>query len=197
MQHAEIECALGFYRDLGYTVLFVSALQNTGLDKLRELLTGKTSVLCGHSGVGKSSLINRMIPDVDLATRDVSAVTGRGRHVTSAVTMLALPRVAGQSADEAGGFGGVSGSGGGGYIVDTPGIREFGLWGVKRDELWHYFPEFVRLEGRCRFRSCVHLAEPGCAIKAALASGAIPASRYTSYQRLYDELPATDWEREK
>ncbi len=195
VQHAEIECALGFYRDLGYTVLFVSALKNTGLDELRELLTGKTSVLCGHSGVGKSSLINRMIPEVDLATRDVSAVTGRGRHVTSAVTMLALPGVAGQSVDDAGGFVGVSESGSvAGYIVDTPGIREFGLWGVKRDELWHYFPEFVRLDGQCRFRSCVHLAEPGCAVKAALESGAIAPSRYTSYQRLYEELPATEWE---
>jgi ribosome biogenesis GTPase len=169
-----IEQALGFYGGLGYKVLFVSALDGSGLDELRELLTGRTSVLCGHSGVGKSSLINRMIPGVDLTTRQVSDATGKGRHVTSAVTMLALP--------------------GGGYLVDTPGIREFGLWGVKRDELPKRFPEFVRLEGQCRFRSCAHLAEPGCAVKAALESGQVHQSRYRSYERLYNELPASEWE---
>ncbi len=170
-----IRRALGFYDRLGYKVLFVSALDGTGLDELRELLTGKSSVLCGHSGVGKSSLINRMIPGVDLTTRQVSDATGKGRHATSAVTMLALP--------------------GGGYIVDTPGIREFGLWGVMRDELPQRFPEFVRLEGQCRFRSCAHLAEPGCAVKAAIEAGEIADSRYRSYERLYDELPASEWER--
>ena len=170
-----IEQALGFYAGIGYPVLFTSAVDGTGLDEFRAQLSGKTSVLCGHSGVGKSSLINRIIPGAVLPTGAVSEVTGRGRHVTSAVTMLALP-------------------GGEGYIVDTPGIREFGLWGVKRDELWHYFPEFVLYDGKCRFRSCVHLAEPGCAVKAALDEGTIHESRYASYQRLYEELPATDWE---
>ena len=183
-----IRHALGFYDGLGYKVLFVSALDGSGLDELRELLTGRTSVLCGHSGVGKSSLINRMIPGVDLTTREVSDATGKGRHVTSAVTMLALP-----GADEARGFVQATRSVAG-YLVDTPGIREFGLWSVKRDELWHYFPEFVRLEGQCRFRSCAHLAEPGCAVKAALESGQVHQSRYRSYERLYNELPASEWE---
>ncbi|MBN1916737.1 MAG: ribosome small subunit-dependent GTPase A [Verrucomicrobia bacterium] len=169
-----IEQALGFYADIGSKIFYVSALDGTGLDELRAQLTGKESVLCGHSGVGKSSLINRLIPGVDLGTREVSDVTGRGRHMTSAVTMLALP--------------------GGGYIVDTPGIREFGLIGIRRDELWHYFREFVAYDGQCRFHNCVHINEPGCAIKAALDEGKIQPSRYDSYQRLYEELPATDWE---
>ena len=171
---AAIEQALGFYRDIGYTVLFVSALDGSGLDGLRDFLRGKTSVLCGHSGVGKSTLINQLIPGAELSTGEVSEVTGKGRHVTSAVTMLPLP--------------------GGGYIVDTPGIREFGLWGIKRDELARYFPEIARVEGQCKFRSCAHLAEPDCAVKAALASGQIAPTRYQSYQRLYDDLPATDWQ---
>jgi ribosome small subunit-dependent GTPase A len=247
VDRAAIERALGFYRDLGYPVLFVSALDGTGLDELRDFLRGKTSVLCGHSGVGKSSLINRLIPGAELATLEVSDVTGKGRHVTSAVTMLALPGHAPRSADEAQASGTLAGSvprdtsrrpdeaeAGGtpagflpsdvsrradeaqasgtlagfvpsdtsrrptrsvaGYIVDTPGIREFGLWGVRRDELRRYFREFVPHEGRCRFNNCVHLAEPGCSVKAALNTGAIHQSRYASYQRLYDDLPATDWE---
>jgi ribosome biogenesis GTPase len=190
---AAIEQALGFYTGIGHPVFFTSALDGTGLDELGAQLAGKTSVLCGHSGVGKSSLINRLIPGVELPTKEVSDVTGKGRHVTSAVTMLALPGVAGQRIDEASGFVQAARNVPG-YIVDTPGIREFGLWGVKRDELWHYFPEFIPYDGKCRFRSCVHLAEPGCAVKAALDAGTIRGSRYASYERLYEELPATEWE---
>ena len=176
----QIEQALGFYAEIGYPVYYVSARDGTGLDELRAQLTGKESVMCGHSGVGKSSLINRLIPGAELGIREVSDVTGRGRHMTSAATMLALP--------------GGSSRGVAGYIVDTPGIREFGLIGVRRDDLWHYFPEFIPYDGQCRFRNCVHLAEPGCAIKAALEAGHLRPSRYDSYQRLYEELPATDWE---
>jgi ribosome biogenesis GTPase len=201
VERSAIERALGFYRDLGYPVLFVSALDGTGLDELRDSLRGKTSVLCGHSGVGKSSLINRLIPGAELATLEVSDVTGKGRHVTSAVTMLALPG----HLDEAQASGALAGfvpsdasrratRGVAGYIVDTPGIREFGLWGVRREELHRYFREFIPHEGRCRFNNCVHLAEPGCSVKAALDTGAIHQSRYASYQRLYDDLPAGNWQ---
>lgn len=192
---ATIEEALSFYAGIGYPVLYTSAVDGTGLDELRAQLSGKVSVLSGHSGVGKSSLINCLIPGVDLATKEVSDVTGKGRHVTSAATMLALPRAAGQSFDEAGGFVQATRSVAG-YIVDTPGIRVFGLMGLIRSQLWHYFPEFVRHQGQCRFHNCVHLDEPGCAVKAALEAGAIAESRYTSYQRLYEELPTAEWERE-
>jgi ribosome biogenesis GTPase len=168
-----VEGDLGFYADLGYPVFFVSALDGTGLDEFSAHLSGKESVLCGHSGVGKSSLINRLIPGVELPTLEVSEATGRGRHMTSGAAMLALP--------------------GSGYIVDTPGIREFGLIGVRRDELWHYFPDFIPYDGQCRFHNCVHIAEPGCAIKAAVDAGGIRQSRYASYQRIYQELPAADW----
>jgi len=187
---ATIEEALGFYAGIGYPVFYTSALDSTGLDELRAQLTGKVSVLSGHSGVGKSSLINCLIPGVELPTREVSDVTGKGRHVTSAATMLALPVAA-----EAGGFGQATQSVAG-YIVDTPGIRVFGLMGLLRHELWHFFPEFVRCQGQCRFHNCVHLDEPGCAVKAALEAGQIAESRYTSYQRLYEDLPAAEWERE-
>jgi ribosome biogenesis GTPase len=196
----EIENALGFYAQLGYPVFFVSALDGTGLDQLRAHLTGKESVLCGHSGVGKSTLINRLIPGVELPTMEVSEVTGKGRHVTSGAAMLALP-----AADEAQASGTLAGfvpsnasrhrtRRVAGYIVDTPGIREFGLLGVKRDELWRFFPEFLPYDNQCRFHNCAHIAEPGCAIKAALDAGLLHPSRYDSYQRLYDELPATEWE---
>jgi len=202
---AEIERALGFYADIGYPVFYVSALDGTGLDELRAHLTGKESVMCGHSGVGKSSLINRLIPGAELETREVSEMTGKGRHVTSGATLLALPGDAERAAtpgiagDKAEGIVPSDASrrptpGVAGYIVDTPGIREFGLIGVKRDELWRFFPEFLPYDNQCRFHNCGHIVEPGCAIKAALDSGLLRPSRYDSYQRLYDELPASEWE---
>lgn len=157
-----------FYENLGYRLIFTSALELKGIDNFKQILKDKNSVLAGHSGVGKSSLINIILPGAQLFIKEISRVTGKGKHATSAMTMLRLPF--------------------GGYIIDTPGIREFGLWDVKKRELFHYFPEIVDESARCRFRSCVHINEQDCAVKDAVDRNIIKQSRYKSYESIYHSL---------
>ena len=158
------------YARIGYPVLHTCARSGEGLEALRDVLSGRTSVLTGPSGVGKSSLLNGLWPGLDLAVGEVSEAVGKGRHTTVAARLLPLP-------DET-------------YVADTPGLRELGLWGVERAELDACFPEFrVHLED-CRFgRSCSHTHEPGCAVRVAVGEGAaIDPERYESYVALLDNL---------
>lgn len=157
------------YEDLGYSVLYTSAVTRQGINQLRSHLIGKETVLAGRSGVGKSSLLMAVQPDLELRVAEVSAYSGEGQHTTSQVSLLKLN--------------------GGGYVVDTPGIRELGLVTVHRHELVLYFPEIAALIDQCRFNDCTHTHEPGCAVIEAVEQGDIALSRYESYQAIYDSLP--------
>ncbi|HUW31345.1 MAG TPA: ribosome small subunit-dependent GTPase A [Planctomycetota bacterium] len=156
------------YTDLGYRVIYCSVETGEGLDDVRNALAGKTSILAGQSGAGKSSILNALQPGLKLRVGDVSEATSKGIHTTTSVRLLALEF--------------------GGYVVDTPGIREFALWDVSRKEVPHYFREFHAYLGTCRLRGCTHTHEPGCEVKAALEQGAISRERYESYFRLYESL---------
>jgi ribosome biogenesis GTPase len=166
---ATCRAALQPYLDLGYRVLFTSALTGEGVDELREVLRGKMTVLAGLSGVGKSSLLTAMQPGLQLRTAGVSDHSGEGRHTTAQVNMLKL---------EVGGF-----------VVDTPGIRELGLSGLPREELVRFYPEIAAVRG-CRFSDCSHTHEPGCAVKAAVRQGLVSPTRYHNYRKIYYSLPA-------
>lgn len=166
---AELQAVIQPYHDLGEMVILTSASEGLGIDQLREVLRGRTTVLAGLSGVGKSSLLNALNSNMQLRTKQVSASRGEGRHTTTQSTLMSLEF--------------------GGSVVDTPGIREFGLAGVYRPDLVHHFPEMVPLINACQFNNCTHLIEPGCALRKAVASGEIAKSRYHSYEKIYATLP--------
>ena len=155
------------YRDLGLEVVICSALTGEGVDAIRRHLAGRTAVFVGHSGVGKSSLLNALDPDLDIHTRTVSGF-GRGRHTTTRSRLYNLE--------------------GGIRVIDTPGIREFGLFELEAAELPLYFPEFLPQAGACRFNDCRHREEPDCAVRAAVAGGEIRPARYETYLRILDSL---------
>ena len=154
----------GLYEEIGYAVIYTSALSGQGVVALRDRLHGKVSVLTGPSGAGKTSLLNAVQPGLGLATGEISPATGKGRHTTVTIRLFPL--------DE------------GGYVADTPGLREMGLWQIEPDELDWLFPEMRPFLGKCRFSSCTHLHEPGCAVQAAVEAGAVSEARYDSYGRL-------------
>jgi ribosome biogenesis GTPase len=156
------------YERAGYPVHRTSMKQAVGLESLRDALAGRTSVLTGPSGVGKSSLINGLFPGLDLRVGEISQSVNKGRHTTVGAIFVPLP--------------------GGGFVVDTPGLREVGMWGLPSRELDQCFPEFRPILGECRFQDCHHLTEPGCAVRALVASGEISAARYESYAKLRGEL---------
>jgi ribosome biogenesis GTPase / thiamine phosphate phosphatase len=156
------------YQSIGYSVTEVSALDDRYREVLRSLLQDKVSFIGGHSGAGKSTLINLIDPALQLKTGDISSASQKGRHTTTYAEMFPLQ--------------------GGGYIIDSPGIKELGLAEFEREELSHYFPEMRARMGDCRFSNCIHVNEPGCAVKAALEAGAIHASRYDSYLRMLEEV---------
>ena len=161
LPHAEFEN----YRRLGYPVHLTSSLTGEGLDELKAALTGKLSVLTGKSGVGKTTLLNALQPELGLRVGAVSEQTGKGRHTTSHLELFALD--------------------GGGSVVDTPGMREFGLWDLDGVDLANAFPDLRPFVGRCRFGlSCQHRQEPGCAIRTAVEAGEVSERRYRSYLRL-------------
>jgi len=155
------------YIELGHRVLWTSAVSGEGVDELREMLRERITVLAGVSGVGKSSLLALIQPGLHLHTAEVSAFDRQGRHTTTQVSMYRLDI--------------------GGYVADTPGIREFGLAGLTRRELVSFFPEIAAMQG-CRFADCAHLREPGCAVRAAVRQGTVPLSRYESYRKIYESL---------
>lgn len=149
------------YGEAGYPVIVCSTVTGEGIEALKQKLTGKISLFSGHSGVGKSTLLNAILPELKLRTQDVSGWSGKGMHTTTFAEMFDLP--------------------GGGSLIDTPGVREFGLVNVTKQELSHYFPEMRSRLNDCQFNNCQHLNEPGCAIKQAVEEGVITAERYESY----------------
>jgi len=156
------------YSKLGYVVLLLSAEKKEGLDELMHVLQGKTTLLSGHSGVGKSSLLNELFPGMNRKTQDVSGWSGKGQHTTTFAEMFDLP--------------------GGGRIIDTPGMREFGIVDISKQELSHYFPEMKNRIQLCQFNNCLHSNEPGCAIKDAVNTGDIHEDRYVSYRTILDSI---------
>ena len=160
--------SLEMYRSLDYPAIATSATEEIGLDELRELLKDKTSVLAGQSGVGKSSLLSRVDPELDLKSIRISSKTGKGQHTTKTASLLTLSF--------------------GGYVIDTPGIRQFSLWDVPAVDLAGSYPEIARYGQDCRFQPCSHIKEIDCAVKAALEEGKIFSTRYESYASLYQDL---------
>lgn len=156
------------YEPIGYRIIEMSIAENKSVDEVRGLLHGKTTLLSGHSGVGKSSFINMILPDLQLRTKDVSGWSGKGQHTTTFAEMFDYP--------------------GGGKVIDTPGIRELGLVDISKQELSHYFPEMRAVIQQCQFNDCVHLDEPGCAVKEAVNSGDISEERYISYLNMMDSI---------
>lgn len=156
------------YNSIGYTVLLISVEKNEGVELVKKALKDKVTLLSGHSGVGKSSFINTIFPDLQLRTKEISGWSGKGMHTTTFAEMFDLPF--------------------GGKIIDTPGIREFGIADMDRQELSHYFPEMRSLLADCQFNNCVHVNEPGCAVKYAAENGKIFMDRYVSYYKILESL---------
>lgn len=156
------------YESVGYRVILVSVNNNTGIEEVNEILKNKISLLSGHSGVGKSSFINIIFPELSLKTQDISGWSGKGIHTTTFAEMYDLPF--------------------GGKIIDTPGMREFGLIDISKQELSHYFPEMKGLINDCQFNNCLHMNEPGCAVKRAVEQEKINIDRYISYCNILDSI---------
>jgi ribosome biogenesis GTPase len=164
--------AFGIYERAGYPVWYTSAREHDGLDGLREAIAGKISLVAGPSGVGKSSLLNALLPGLDLKTGEISQALNKGRHTTVVGTLMELPGPEN------------------GFVADTPGLREIGPWDLPPEDLDHCYREFRPFLGGCRYVDCLHRMEDGCAVGAAVERGEIDAARYDSYLRLIPELEA-------
>lgn len=165
LEAKEIETVAAEYRAIGYEVILTSTVTKRGLDELKAALNGRVSAFVGKSGVGKTSLLNALLPGLQERVQATSKATGKGKHTTSHAEMFSL--------------------GEGGYLMDTPGVREFGLWEVEQDDLALYFPEMRPLVGSCKFGlGCGHDQEPGCSIRKAVVAGQISPYRYQSYLKL-------------
>ena len=156
------------YEKAGYKVFLTSTTENTGIEEVQHELKDKTSLISGHSGVGKSSLLNIIFPDMNLKTQGISGWSGKGQHTTTFAEMFDLPF--------------------GGKIIDTPGMREFGLVDISKQEISHYFPEMRTRLNDCQFNNCLHVNEPGCAIKKAVINGEISEDRYVSYVNIMESI---------
>ncbi len=155
------------YEAAGYEVIDISATEGTGVERVKAMLEGRTTLLSGNSGVGKSTLVRAIDPTVDIRTGEISDAHRKGRHTTTYSTMYPIGRS--------------------GYIIDTPGIKGFGLLDIEDAELWHYYPEMMRIGEGCRFYNCTHTHEPGCAVEEAVRRGEIAFSRYESYLKIMDD----------
>jgi len=153
------------YQNIGYPCYAVSAIKGTNIETLEMVIKDKISLFSGHSGVGKSSLINRLIPGKELRTGEISDWSDMGKHTTTFAELFELPF--------------------GGKLIDTPGIRELGIADIEKHELGHFFPEMRAIMNECKFNNCVHINEPGCAVLQALENGDIEPTRYDSYQSIY------------
>lgn len=160
----EIKFLAALYRDIGYTCVGISAKTGKNVDKIREMMVGKTSMFSGHSGVGKSTLINAIEPDLDIKTAEISQQHLQGQHTTTFAEMFDLSFDA--------------------QIIDTPGIKGFGIVDMEKEEIGDYFPELFELKQDCKFNDCIHLDEPKCAVKIALDEGRVSWSRYRSYVQM-------------
>ena len=165
----KLEELKALYESIGYPVVTMSAATGEGADALRAQLAGKMSLLSGNSGVGKSSIINLLVPDAHVRVGDVSHTHHKGMHTTTFSELLDLPD--------------------GGAIIDTPGVKAFGTIDFERAEVAHYFPEIFKISDDCRFNNCTHTHEPGCAVLEAVEQGTIAPSRFTSYLSILDEDP--------
>ena len=154
------------YTNAGYTILPISVEKEINLDKVKKLFKGKTTVLSGNSGVGKSSLLKKLLPNEEIAIKEISEMHQQGVHTTTFAEMYDLPS--------------------GGHLIDTPGIRGIGVVDIEPKELSNYFPEFLKLKPFCKFNNCVHINEPNCAVKKALDEGEIALSRYNSYLSIFN-----------
>lgn len=152
------------YEKIGYRVMLISATEDEDMGALKEALANKTTLVSGNSGVGKSTILNRLNPALSLKTGKISAYHEQGRHITTFPEMHPIP--------------------GGGYVIDTPGIRGFGVIDFDRREIYHFFPEIFRVSGKCRFNNCLHMDEPGCAVRDAVARNKIEPWRYKSYMSM-------------
>ena len=155
------------YEPIGYRVIETSIFQPNKLDLFKSLIEHKTSVLSGNSGVGKTSLINTLYPGIDLRVNEISDYNMKGKHTTTYAEMIELL--------------------GGGYLIDTPGIKGFGLIDIEREEIYHFFPEIFKFAAFCQYHNCLHIEEPNCAVKAAVEKGEIDANRYYSYRSILDD----------
>ncbi len=169
---AQLSAWKEMYEAANYEILTVVAKDVASINELKEKLQGKTTLFSGHSGVGKSTLINQLIPGMKLKTTEVSDWSGKGQHTTTFAEMFDLPD--------------------GGKIIDTPGMKEFGLIHIEKEELAHYFPEMRRLMHDCKFNNCVHVNEPNCAIIQAMETGHLSPERYYSYRTILDTIE-TKW----
>ncbi|OOS01043.1 ribosome biogenesis GTPase RsgA [Canicola haemoglobinophilus] len=167
----EVEQQLEIYQKIGYETLLISAKSGENMEKFTALLSQGTSIFVGQSGVGKSSLINHILPEVQAQTGDVSQVSGLGQHTTTSSRLYHLPQ--------------------GGNLIDSPGIREFGLWHLEQDQITKGYREFQYFLGTCKFRDCKHLHDPGCAIQLAVEEGKIHPLRFENYHRLIASLAET------
>lgn len=156
------------YEAVGYKVFLISAEKKEGVDEVLQMLKDKTTLISGHSGVGKSSFLNVVFPDINLKTQDVSGWSGKGQHTTTFAEMFDIPF--------------------GGRIIDTPGMREFGLVDIEKQEVSHYFPEMRDRLNDCQFNNCLHFNEPDCAIKEAVRNGEIHEDRYVSYVNIMESI---------
>ncbi|QMU65062.1 MAG: ribosome small subunit-dependent GTPase A [Flavobacteriaceae bacterium] len=166
-ERAEILYLKEVYQTIGYTCIETSATENRNIGKIKELMSGKVSLFAGHSGVGKSTLINAIEPGLNLKTKKISDQHKQGQHTTTYAKMFDLNFDA--------------------KIIDTPGIKGFGLVAIEEEELGDYFPEFFSLKSRCKFNNCIHINEPDCAVKNALEQGEISWSRYKSYLQILEK----------
>ena len=155
------------YSSIGYPVVHTSAKNNQGIEDLEKLLANKITLLSGNSGVGKSSLINKLLPDANLRTGEISHPHHTGMHTTTFSEMFRLPQ--------------------GGYIIDTPGVKGFGTIDFEREEVGHYFPEIFEFSHQCRYNNCTHTHEPGCAVREAVENSQIAQSRYSSYLSILED----------
>ena len=167
-EEAQFEKWQLMYEKIGYRLIGISVKDNKGVDEVKELLKNKISLLSGHSGVGKTSFLNIILPDLNLKTAGISGWSGKGQHTTTFAEMYDLPD--------------------NGKIIDTPGMREFGLIDLPKQELSHYFPEMRQRLVNCQFNNCQHLNEPNCAVKEAVMNGEIDEDRYVSYATILDSI---------
>lgn len=172
-EQEQYEALKAMYNDIGYTTVLMSLPKGEGVEEVKNLLKDKITLMSGHSGVGKSTFINAIFPELNLKTQDVSGWSGKGMHTTTFAEMFDLPF--------------------GGKIIDTPGMREFGLVDISKQELSHYFPEMAKLINDCQFNNCLHINEPGCAVKKAVEDGIIKEERFFSYYKILESIEAKEY----
>ncbi|MBQ7528045.1 MAG: ribosome small subunit-dependent GTPase A [Bacteroidaceae bacterium] len=166
-ERGQMQRLVSLYQDIGYRCVTCSAETGDGIDELRTELQGRTTLLSGNSGVGKSTLLNLLVPDADAKTAEISAAHDSGMHTTTFSQMFFLPQ--------------------GGALIDTPGIKGFGTFDMEREEVSHYFREIFKASAECRFGNCTHTHEPGCAVLQAVAEGSIAESRFNSYLSMLED----------